>query len=55
MKKIWVKILFATYKAILIESRELFSTVQLVGYPFGSYPNGKTIQVPNDRYFERAK
>jgi hypothetical protein len=55
MKKVWVNSIFGTYKGIIIKEDKdgRLATVQLVGYPFGSYPNGKDIIVPICKLTER--
>jgi hypothetical protein len=55
MKKVWVESIFGRYKGIVIKEAGRIATVQLVGYPFGSYPNGKDVIVPINRLTEREK
>ena len=48
VKKVWVNSLFGRFKGIQDKDG-----VQLVGYPFGSYPEGKRIECPEDRITSR--
>lgn len=48
MKKIWVVSLFGRLKAVVPDLNKP-EEVQIVGHPFGSYPNGKWMEVPIER------
>ena len=53
LRKVWVTNLFGTYKGLILKNEGNQLEVELVGYPFGTHPNGKIIQVPSERISER--
>jgi len=53
LKKVWVTSLFATLKGLVLSECGGEAQVELVGYPFGSHPNGKVITVPVSRLSQR--
>jgi hypothetical protein len=55
IEKVWVNSIFGCYKGIVIERKGKNAKVQLVGYPFGSYPNGKELDIPTERLSERGQ
>lgn len=55
LEKVWVDSIFGRYKGIVIKKMGKIARVQLVGYPFGSYPNGKDVNVPIIRLSPRGE
>lgn len=53
MKKVWVDTLFGKFKGVIVSEERDEAVVQLVGYPFGSYPNDSEINVIKDNISER--
>lgn len=55
LEKVWVSILMCgSYKGLILEKTSKIAKIELVGYPFGTHPNGKILNnVPLDRLTRR--